>query len=226
MQEQIGGQIETGFFRLRGYEIGQQLACPTGLCGRLLGLLMALVNRTPNRIAIDALQIDPGDKVLELGFGPGRAIRQLTSHAPNGEISGIDQSAAMLAQASRYNRAAIRRGKVMLLQGCCAALPFADATFNKILGVNVAYFFGADGTEIREARRVLRRGGMLALYVSDKSTMSRWAFVHNGTHRIYGVDEFLTTALYGGFAMDEISIVPTELAFGITGFVAILRKRS
>ena len=62
---------------------------------------MAIVNREPNRIAIDALQIEPTDVVLELGFGPGRAIAELASLAYAGLVLGIDQSAAMIRQARR-----------------------------------------------------------------------------------------------------------------------------
>ena len=206
------------------HEVGRQLRHPTGLGGRLVGLLMALVNRKPNRIAIDALRPARGDRILELGFGPGRAIRRLAMLAPDGEICGIDQSAEMLALASRHNRASIRLGQVTLAQGQFAALPFASASFDKILAVNVAYFFGHDGAELREARRVLRPGGRLVLYVSDRASMTRWAFAQCATHRTFSVDEFVTMSRYGGFATNEISFVPVVLPFGIGGFVATLRK--
>jgi ubiquinone/menaquinone biosynthesis C-methylase UbiE len=206
------------------HEVGRQLRNPTGPGGRLVGLLMALVNRKPNRIAIDALHLARGDRILELGFGPGRAISRVAMLAPNSEICGIDQSAEMLALASRHNRASIRRGQVTLAQGRLAALPFSSASFDKILAVNVAYFFGHDGTELREARRVLRRGGRMVLYVSDRESMARWAFAKCATHRTFSVDEFVTMARYGGFAANEISFVPVSLPFGIGAFVATLHK--
>ena len=57
---------------------------------------MALANRRPNRAAIDALDIRPAEEILELGFGPGDAIKALAALAPRGWIYGIDKSSLML----------------------------------------------------------------------------------------------------------------------------------
>ena len=204
--------------------IGRQLRNPSGFAGGLIARLMAFANRQPNRIAIDALKIAPRDTVLELGFGPGSAIRTLNSMVPHGRVFGIDHSAAMLAQASRYNRRAIRIGRVQLQQGRFDALPWASDTFDKILAVNVVYFFCADAAEIREARRVLRPGGMMAIYATHKSAMTRWRFCCPETHRLFDEHELLTLILKGADANDEVSVCSVTLALRIAGVLAILRK--
>ena len=204
--------------------IGRQLRNPSGFGGGLIARLMAFANRQPNRIAIDALKIAPRDTVLELGFGPGSAIRTLNSMVPHGRVFGIDHSAAMLAQASRYNRRAIRIGRVQLQQGRFDALPWASDTFDKILAVNVVYFFCADAAEIREARRVLRPGGMMAIYATHKSAMTRWRFCCPETHRLFDEHELLTLILKGADANDEVSVCSVTLALRIAGVLAILRK--
>jgi SAM-dependent methyltransferase len=205
-------------------KIGQQLHHPCGVAGRLVGRAMALANRQPNRIAIDALKIAPADTVLELGFGPGRAIRALTSIASDGQVLGIDQSATMLGQASRYNRRAIRSGRAQLRQGRFDALPWSADTVDKILAVNVVYFFRADAAEIREARRVLRPGGMMAIYATDKSAMAQWKCCGPETHRIFDHDDLRAHILSGGFGNDEVSVCSITLAFRIASLLAILRK--
>jgi ubiquinone/menaquinone biosynthesis C-methylase UbiE len=204
--------------------IGRQLRNPSGFGGGLIARLMAFANRQPNWIAIDALKIAPSDAVLELGFGPGSAIRTLNSMVPHGRVFGIDHSAAMLAQASRYNRRAIRIGRVQLQQGRFDALPWASDTFDKILAVNVVYFFCADAAEIREARRVLRPGGMMAIYATHKSAMTRWRFCCPETHRLFDEHELLTLILKGADANDEVSVCSVTLALRIAGVLAILRK--
>lgn len=206
-------------------EVGRQLRHPVGLRGRLIGRCMALANRMPNRLAIDALQIARHDSVLELGFGPGWAVRQIDRLASAGKIFGIDHSAEMLSQALFRNCRAIAEGRIALRQGDFGALPFVDGSFDKILAVNVAYFFGPDGDEFREARRVLRPGGLMALYVSDKSTLSRWAFAHAETHRSYTIEELVAVVRCGGFAMHEISVTAVMLPFGISGNILTLEKR-
>ena len=66
----------------------------------------------------------------------------------------------MLAQASRRNRRTIGEGRVRLRLGRFDALPFEPESIDKILAVNVVYFFHKDADEIREAMRVLRPGGV------------------------------------------------------------------
>jgi ubiquinone/menaquinone biosynthesis C-methylase UbiE len=204
--------------------IGLQLRRPCGIAGRVIGQAMALVNRQPNRIAIEALNIAPDDTVLELGFGPGRAVRDLSSIVPRGRVLGIDHSAAMLKQASRHNWRAIRDGHVRLQRGRFSSLPWAADTVDKILAVNVVYFFRADAGEIREARRVLRPGGTMAIFATDKSAMENWKFTSRETHRIFDRNDLVTLILRGGFAIEEVSVSSITLAFRVPGLLAILRK--
>jgi ubiquinone/menaquinone biosynthesis C-methylase UbiE len=204
--------------------IGRQLAHPRGITGRFVGQAMAQVNRQPNRLAIDALKIEPADKVLELGFGPGRATRTLTSMVPQGQVFGIDQSAAMLGQASRYNKHAILSGRVQLQQGRFDSLPWGAETVDKILAVNVVYFFRSDAGEIHEAGRVLRPGGMIAIYATDKSTMAGWRVCTPETHRTFDRNDLMAFILSGGFTHEEVSVRSVALAFNISGLLAICQK--
>jgi hypothetical protein len=65
---------------------------PTGLMGRLGGVIMARVNRNAAAQVIDLLDVRPDDKVLEVGFGPGVAIhRRGRSVAGNGPAGGGPQ---------------------------------------------------------------------------------------------------------------------------------------
>jgi ubiquinone/menaquinone biosynthesis C-methylase UbiE len=204
--------------------VGQQLLHPCGITGRLVGRAMALINRQPNRIAINALNIEPGDTVLELGFGPGRAVSTLTSMVPKGQVLGIDQSTVMYDQASRYNKHAIRSGRVQLQHGRFDALPWGADTVDKILAVNVVYFFRADAGEIREARRVLRPGGTMAIYATDKATMMNWRFCTPETHRTFDQDNLTAFILSGGFTDEEVAVRLIPLAFRVSGLLAFCRK--
>ncbi len=204
--------------------IGRQMRCPAGRAGWLAGRVMTFVNKEPNRLAIHALDIQPSDIVLELGFGPGDAVKKMAAAARKGRVLGIDQSAEMLNLAARRNRAAVAEGKVDLRLGSFDTLPWDVGAVDKILAVNVAYFFSQDAREIAEAHRVLKPGGLMAVYVTDRSTMSHWKFSGPDTHRLYGESDLRTQFLLGGFCAADVLITKAWLAFGVQGLLALARK--
>jgi SAM-dependent methyltransferase len=120
-----------------------QFGRPQGVGGRAAGLLMAHrpSNRRRNAWVVSLLDARPGDRVLEIGFGPGLAIRELTRVAPDCYVCGIDHSELMLRQASRRNAEGIRRGVVDLRLGSADALPVFEAPFDKILAINTVLFW-------------------------------------------------------------------------------------
>jgi SAM-dependent methyltransferase len=202
--------------------IGLQLRCPSGHSGRLIGRLMALVNRQPNKLAVDALSVTPTDTILELGFGPGLGVKAVSALAPHGLVLGIDQSPDMLALASRNNRRAIAEGRIQLGLGQFAKLPFPSESVDKILAVNVIYFFSRTAAEIREAKRVLRPGGVMAIYATERSTMSRWKFAAEDTHSLFDEDELRALIMRGGFLAEDVAIHRLALPFGVKGLLALL----
>jgi SAM-dependent methyltransferase len=57
-------------------------------------------NRKRNRLVVALLGVQPQDHVLEIGFGPGLAIRELARRATDGFVLGIDPSEVMVSQAA------------------------------------------------------------------------------------------------------------------------------
>jgi ubiquinone/menaquinone biosynthesis C-methylase UbiE len=142
-----------------------QFGRPTGFPGRIAGWVMAYrsSNRRRNAWVVSLLDVQPDDRVLEIGFGPGIAIRELARRAPDGYVCGIDHSEVMLRQAGRRNADGIRRGIVDLRVGSVDALPAFDARFDKILAVNALLFWHAPDARLAELRRLLQPGGLLAV---------------------------------------------------------------
>ncbi len=134
---------------------------PKGLLGRLGGVLMARGNRDCAAWVTDLLAIERRDAVLEVGFGPGVGISLAAASA--GRVAGIDPSPEMLAQSQARNADAIRSGRVDLRLGSVEALPFADNSFDKAFAVNSLQVWPDPLAGLREIRRVLRRGGRIAL---------------------------------------------------------------
>jgi SAM-dependent methyltransferase len=206
------------------HALGVQLRHPSGAIGSLVGWFMAMANDEPNRLAIDALKLQPTDRVLELGFGPGWGLRTIAACIPDGKVFGVDQSDRMLAQATSVNHAAIAKGRVVLVKGPFSPLPWIDSTFDKILLVNVAYFFDSDGQDMAEIYRVLRLGGRTVIYVTSRETMSKWPFSGPETHRIYDRNQLLDLLEGAGFRRPAIEIRDLQLPLGIKGLMAIAVK--
>ena len=206
------------------HRFGRQLQYPTGVFGALVGWLMAIANDKPNTLAIDALAPGPNDQVLELGFGPGWALRTIAARAPYGQVFGIDQSDRMLEQAANMNQAAIAAGRMQLIKGKFSPLPWIDCTFNKILLVNAAYFFDSDGNDADEIFRVLKPGGRLVVYVTARETMEKWPFAGPDTHRTYDTNELQQLLETAGFQRTGIRIQTLTLPLGIRGLLATAEK--
>ncbi len=138
---------------------------PHGLGGRAAGWVMAHrgSNRKRNVWAARLLDVQPDERVLEIGFGPGIAIQELARRATRGLVCGVDHSEVMLRQAKRRNTAAVRAGRVDLRLGWAEDLPDFDAPFDAILAVNSLMFWDDPVARLEELRGLLRPGGRIGI---------------------------------------------------------------
>jgi ubiquinone/menaquinone biosynthesis C-methylase UbiE len=144
----------------------RSFADPRGLGGSAAGWIMS--HRSSNvrrgRWAVDRLDVQPTDQVLELGFGPGVAIAALAERVPAGRVVGVDRSPVMLRQARRRNAAAIRAGRVQLHRSPVEDLPDGlGGPFDRVLAVNTVGFWPDPEARLRELAGRVRPGGRVAL---------------------------------------------------------------
>jgi ubiquinone/menaquinone biosynthesis C-methylase UbiE len=120
-------------------------------------------NRQRNVWTVSLLEIQRHDRVLEIGFGPGIAVREISRLAVEGYVCGLDHSEEMLRQATKRNAAAIRMGRVDLRLGSVDCLPVFAEPFEKVLAVNAIMFREQMIDRLKELRRVMRPGGRIAI---------------------------------------------------------------
>jgi ubiquinone/menaquinone biosynthesis C-methylase UbiE len=148
-------------------------AHPSGWLGRLAGRIMLWTNKQEG--VVDALGVQPGQDVLEIGYGPGGLIRQLTDRTEAASIRGVDPSPEMRDQASRLNRKAVRAGRVRLDLGTADRTGLPDASVDRVVSVNnVAIWPGLEAA-VDELHRVVRPGGFIAIAWHGGTAPSRIA---------------------------------------------------
>ncbi|NBV23132.1 MAG: class I SAM-dependent methyltransferase [Proteobacteria bacterium] len=102
-------------------------------------------------------------RVLEIGCGVGAELQILHRRFPLAHLTGLDFSATQLAKAREFLRDELAAGAVELHEGSAYELPFADASFDGVCLIWVLEHLAEPLRALREAHRVLRPGGVLAV---------------------------------------------------------------
>lgn len=135
------------------------------------------------------LDPQPGDAVLEIGCGTGRSLLALGDVVgASGRVYGLDLARGMLdVSRARLSKAGLS-GRVVLVRGDGAHLPFATDTFDRLfLSFTLELF---DTPEIpvvlAECRRVLRAGGHICVVAMSKvGAPSRSTRIYARLHRSF-----------------------------------------
>jgi ubiquinone/menaquinone biosynthesis C-methylase UbiE len=110
------------------------------------------------RAILDALRLEPGDRLLDIGCGGGLLLRD--AMATGADVAGLDHSPDMVDLAKE------RAPGATVVLGDARHLPFADDSFTAV-SMSVVFFFLDDPIGVlQECRRVLRPSGRLAVYTT------------------------------------------------------------
>ncbi len=139
--------------------------------GRWYDLLANGFEDRHRNAGVRALRPAPGDAILDIGCGSGRAIVALSQIVGrSGKIYGLDLSPRMLALARRRAERASVTGRVALVRGDARQFPFKPDSFNGIF-MSFALELFADREIQRvlaECRRILRARGRVCVVALSK----------------------------------------------------------
>ncbi len=112
---------------------------------------------------LDAVQLAPGERALDVACGTGFVARQAIERVrPSGTVTGVDVNGSMLSIARAKNADG---DGVRWLQCDVAELPFASESFDVAVCQQGLQFFPRPTNALEEVRRVLVPGGRLGVSV-------------------------------------------------------------
>jgi SAM-dependent methyltransferase len=192
---------------------------PADVYGRFMG-------RYSGPLAAEFLRVvdvPPGQRVLDVGCGPGAVTGLLVDRLGTQAVCAIDPSASFVAAAqSRFPGVDVR-------QGTAESLPFPDESFDAALAQLVVHFMADPVAGLREMARVTRRAGIVAASVWDygggRSPLSVfWDAVaeiepgHPGEAKLAGAREGHLAELFADAGVQDVSAGELTVRVAMSGF--------
>lgn len=149
--------------------------------------------------ALEILDLDPADKVLEVGCGHGVAVSLVCERlGARGRITAIDRSQKMIAAARRRNRVHVESGRAVLEVVALEDADLGKRRFDKIFAFNVAPFWLEPNEALEVVRRHLApRGAVYVFWDARRQTGSDLG------------ERLSERLLLGGFAIDRVMVNDT-----------------
>ncbi len=191
---------------------------PNGSIGR--ALYRRPVGHMPGfRKALAVVPVTATDRILDVGCGGGVFLEMALARGCR--AAGLDHSPDMVAETWKRNARAVADGRLEVVQGDAAALPYPDSLFSAVFCLHAFFFFPHPAEAIAEMARVLAPGGRMAIVTAPPAS-SRWV------HRMFGplarrmrfdAPENLTRWSQDGGLRPDAVHDPTE-----TGMLFVARK--
>ena len=168
----------------------------------------------------------PGEVVLDLGSGAGLDVLLSARRvAPGGHAYGVDMTDEML-DVARANQARSGVGNAAFLKGTIESVPLPDASVDVVISNCVINLAADKGAVLREAFRVLRKGGRFAvadmvalaeLAPEARQRLDLWAGCVAGT---ISLDAYTQELRDAGFDAIDIEVTHEVRLEGVEGRIA------
>ena len=202
---------------------------------RLVEEFNASAGATARRARIlKALALKPGDRVLDVGSGPGHQAFEMSPFVGrNGRVEGVDAAESALEIARRRCSGLDNVGFQL---GNALNLPFEDATFDAVMSSQVFEYLDDVVGALAEMFRVLKSGGRVLIHDTDWGTLLWHSSDPDRMARIMKIwdghlaDPHLPQTLgkkltdVGFKAMRAEPVVPVETSYDPSSVSAILMK--
>ena len=196
-------------------------AKPTGKAGADMLRYMNEEHSDLTLWALDLLDYDNKDRVLDVGCGGGATLRLLRERIPDGHLTGVDYSDVSVKLSRELNADLIATGKMEIVAGSVTNLPFENDSFNKIVTVESFYFWPDPVECLREVHRVLIPRGVFLLvseiYERPDLTPHCRRNISKYNMNVPGIDEFTDLFDSAGFSRTTVHTKDGEFWIAVEG---------
>src|SRR6516162_8674444 len=126
------------------------------------------------RELLDLAAPQPGERVLDVGCGPGTTVLELAKHVgPCGHVLGADVSQPSVARTrERIAATGLRQAEAIVADA--SVRPFAPDSFDLAFSRFGIMFFSDPMAAFANVRRAMKPGGRLALAVFRSGSAALW----------------------------------------------------
>jgi ubiquinone/menaquinone biosynthesis C-methylase UbiE len=176
--------------------VSNQFSKPSGFGGIISTFIMNRMNRKQYESVIKNIKVKNGDKALDIGFGNGKLIREL-SLKTKGKFYGIDVSEDMIIKGKKkYPNLDLRWGNIL-------ESPFENDFFNSIYTINTVYFWKDLNKGLSEVKRNLKKDGVFINVFYTKEWLEGIKYTSYGFNK-YTLDELKKKTEESGFNISEV----------------------
>ena len=185
-------------------ELSTQLRCPFGAAGIELAENLNETNASMIDEALKALELEEGQRVLEIGPGNGAHISSVLELYHGLYYTGLDISADMIRECERINEIWISRGNARFMLYDGFSIDQGLGKFDRIFTVNTLYFWLEPIRYLTRLSELLSADGHLVICFGQKDYMENLPFV-GAEFKLYNTHEFLKLIHDSPFEIEKIS---------------------
>ncbi len=194
-------------------ELALQLRQPQGDKGVKVAEMMNETNINMTLHSIKRLELQDGQRILELGHGNCGHLTQLLEQKKDLSYYGLEMSVLMQEEAQRLNPQFLDNGQASFYLYDGVHIPFEDNFFDKVFTVNTIYFWDDPRALLAELYRVIKPGGVLNITYAQGDFMKQLPFVEFG-FTLYDDEKikklFDNTAFHPGGIETQTEIVKSK----------------
>lgn len=165
--------------------------------GRVVSKMMDIRSKKFYEKLFINLNPQSGDKIFEIGYGPGLGINMLARHYKGCKIYGVDFSSLMYEIAAKRNKSSITDNIVKLYKGDLLTIDVGNDKYDKIFCVNVIYFWDDLYQVFDRIYSILNDNGLFCIFMEHEANLNKMQFAEN--FKKYTIDEVETVLKKTGF---------------------------